>query len=80
MKKKNYKYAIVFDRRLNRVLFIKLKPEDFPDEELEDYEMEEVLYSYESEYKFDLTYCDWMLVKELKMEMIGFDHEVIGIK
>lgn len=52
------KYAIVLDRRTERVIVIKLNPADFLDEEIEECDWEQILYPYEEEGKFDLTYCD----------------------
>lgn len=69
------KYAIVLDRRTERVIVIKLNPADFLDEEIEECDWEQILYPYEEEGKFDLTYCDWMFVPDLRIETLGLGDE-----
>ena len=71
----NIKYAIVLDRRTERVIVVKLNPADFHDEEIEECDWEQILYPYEEEGKFDLTYCDWMFVPDLIIETLGFGDE-----
>lgn len=74
------KYAIVLDRRTGRVIVIKLNPANFLDEEIEDCDWEQILYPYEDEGKFDLTYCDWMFVPEIKVETMGLGDELIKLQ
>lgn len=74
------KYAIVLDRRAGRVIVIKLNSASFPDEEIEDCDWEQILYPYEDEGKFDLTYCDWMFVPEIKVETMGLGDELIKLQ
>lgn len=71
------KYAIVLDRRSGRVIFIKLNQANFPVEEIDECDWEEILYPYEDDGKFDLTYCDWMFVPDLKIETLGFGSELV---
>lgn len=78
MKVDAIKYAIVLDRRTNRVIIIKLNPNDYPEEDIDECDWEEMLYPYELEGKFDLTYCDWMFVPDLKIEALGFGDKHIN--
>lgn len=75
MESSNIKYAIVLDRRTERVIVIKLNPADFLDEEIEECDWEQILYPYEEDGKFDLTYCDWMFVPDMRIEALGFGDE-----
>ncbi|MCQ2074583.1 MAG: hypothetical protein MJY77_05235 [Bacteroidaceae bacterium] len=70
------KFAIVLDRRTSRVIVIKVNPADFSDDEIEECDWEQILYPYEDYGKFDLTYCDWMFVPDLKVETIGMWNEL----
>lgn len=74
------KFAIVLDRRTSRVIVIKVNPADFPDDEIEECDWEQILYPYEDDGKFDLTYCDWMFVPDLKVETIGLGDELNKLK
>ena len=74
------KYAIVLDRRTGRVIVIKLNPANFLDEEIEDCDWEQIMHPYEDEGKFDLTYCDWMFVSELKIETFGGSQDTMLLK
>lgn len=74
------KYAVVLDRRAGRVIVIKLNPADFSNEEIDDCDWEQILYPYEDEGKFDLTYCDWMFVPDLKIESLGFGKGQLSIQ
>ena len=67
------KFAIVLDRRTSRVIVI-------PDDEIEECDWEQILYPYEDDGKFDLTYCDWMFVPDLKVETIGLGDELNKLK
>lgn len=74
------KFAIVLDRRTGRVIVIKVNPADLPDDEIEECDWEQILYPYEDDGKFDLTYCDWMFVPDLKVETIGLGNELNKLK
>ena len=74
------KFAIVLDRRTSRVIVIKVNPADLPDDEIEECDWEQILYPYEDDGKFDLTYCDWMFVPDMKVETIGFGDELNKLK
>ena len=75
MKINDIKFAIVLDRRTSRVIVIKVNPAYLPDDEIEECEWEQILYPYEDDGKFDLTYCDWMFVPDLIIETLGFGDE-----